>query len=46
MSNHQGDAVNRQASQASRVANDRAENDRINAENAAAARQAAQGNGR
>jgi hypothetical protein len=37
MSNHQGDAVNRQASQASRTANDRIENDRINAENAAEA---------
>jgi hypothetical protein len=38
MSNHQGDAVNREASQASRVANDRAENERINRENAEAAR--------
>lgn len=40
MSNHQGDHVNRQASQAGRQATERAEIDRMNRENAEAARTA------
>lgn len=41
MSNHQGDAINRQAAQAATERIQQAENARINAENAAAARRAA-----
>jgi hypothetical protein len=38
MPNHQGDAVNREASRAGQAARDAAENAKINAENAEAAR--------
>jgi hypothetical protein len=43
MSNSQGDAINRQASQAGRQASERAEMDRINRENAQEAARRANG---